>query len=406
MKVLHVIPSYEPAWRFGGTVTATSNLCRALAKKGIDVTVYTTDADGKGGYLDVPLNEPLDLGGVKVWYFHCDLLPKDAFYSRGLAKKLKETVKDFDIVHVSAIWQWIQVNVYKACKKQNKPYIVTPHSSLMNYAFKFGPKLNKKIYWKLFGKKTIKKASAIHFLCEGEREGSRSLCKDVTSFILPNGIDVNKFKRENKKGSLLRDKLGIPQEAIVLLFLGRIHPKKQIEYIIKSIPEILKYKKDVFFLIVGPIEDENYYNKLKVLLNTLKVSSNVIWIGSVKNEEVIEYYCASNIMVLPSIVEGISMAAIEAMCASLPLLVSNRVANWHEIEEDKAGVIVNPNFAEVCEALLRLCLNPELIKRLSINARKSAEKRYDINKVADLMIKAYEDVLTGRRSPELKWEKF
>ena len=107
MKVLQVVPSYEPAWAFGGTVTATSNLCRALAKKGIDVTVYTTNADGKGGYLDVPLNESVDLSGVKVWYFHCDLFPKKAFYSRGLVKKLDETIENFDLVDMSAMWQFI-----------------------------------------------------------------------------------------------------------------------------------------------------------------------------------------------------------------------------------------------------------------------------------------------------------
>jgi len=61
---------------------------------------------------------------------------------------------------------------------------------------------------------------------------------------------------------------------------------------------------------------------------------------------------------------------------------------------------------DITKALKTIIENEAFLKQISINARKSAEKRYDINKVADLMIKAYEDVLTGRRSPELKWEKF
>jgi len=405
MKVLHVIPSYEPAWAFGGTVTATVNLCRGLAKKGVDVTVYTTDADGKGGYLDVPLNEPVDLGGVKVWYFHCDLLPKKAFYSRALSQKLKDTIKNFDLVYVSAIWQWIAVDVYKECKRKDKPYIVTPHSSLMKYAFNFGPRYKKIIYWKLFGEKTIKNASAVQFLCEGEREESSMFCKKVQSFVVPNGIDPSKFKKEkDKKSTMLREKLGIPQEAVILLFLGRIHPKKQIEFIIESLPYILKHKEDVYFLIVGPVEDNNYDNKLKELVNKLNLNLNIIRVGPVKSEEVVDFYFESNIMVLPSTVEGISMSLTESMFASLPLLISNRIANWHEVAEDKAGIIVEPNFQSVCDALLKVCVNPELLKQLSINARKSAEKRYDINKVTDLMIMAYEDVLCGRRSPELQWK--
>jgi len=404
MKILFVIPSYEPAWAFGGTVTATSNLCRALAKKGVDVTVYTTDADGKGGYLDVPLNQPVDLGGVKVWYFHCDLFPQKAFYSRGLAKKLKETVKNFNLVHVSAIWQWIQVDVSKYCKDNNKSYIITPHSSLMYDAFYYvGSQLWKKLYWKLFGRKTIGNATAIQFLCEGERERSKVLCEGVKSFIVPNGIDLVKFSRVPENRTLLRKKLNLAQDTIILLFLGRIHPKKQIELVIESLPEVLKYNKNTVFFVAGPVENKEYCKRLKELSQKLNVNSHVIWVGAVNNQEVLDFYSVSDIMVLPSIVEGISMALTEAMCASLPLLISNRVANWYEVMEDKAGIVIEPDFQSVRDALLKLCLSPNLLQEMSKNARKSAEKRYDINKVADLMIKAYEDVLTGRRSPELQW---
>ena len=112
MKILHVIPSYEPAWAFGGTVTATSQLCRALAGAGVDITVYTTDADGRGGHLAVPIAQPVDVGGVRVYYFHCNIGPGSAFHSSGLSKTLRATVKDFDLVHVSAIWQWLQVVPY------------------------------------------------------------------------------------------------------------------------------------------------------------------------------------------------------------------------------------------------------------------------------------------------------
>ena len=405
MKVLHVIPSYEPAWAFGGTVTATSNLCRALVKKGVDVTVYTTDADGKGGYLDVPLNEPVDLDGVKVWYFHCDLFPKKAFYSRRLAGKLCETIRNFDLVHMSAIWQWIGVDVYRISKRQDIPYIVTPHSSLMRFAFhSVGSRYRKYLYWRFFGKKTIENADAIHFLCEGEREESECFSGKTPSFVVPNGIYLFKQQYDENKRKLLREKLGIPKEAFVLLFLGRIHPKKQIKLIIKTMPHILEWKKDTFFIIAGPVEDSTYYEKLKKISQEAKVDQNIIWNGPVANQEVYDYYALADIMVLPSIVEGISMAITEALATGLPVFISNRVANYKEIEEDNAGIVVKPYYKSVKDGLMKLCENPDQLKRLSQNARKSAEQRYDINKVADLMIKAYEDVLTGRRSPELQWQ--
>ncbi|MBE0427871.1 MAG: glycosyltransferase [Nitrospirae bacterium] len=405
MKILHVIPSYEPAWAFGGTVTATSNLCRALAGKGIQVTVYTTDADGKGGHLNVPLNQPVDIGGVKVWYFHCDLLPKKAFYSRGLAKKLKEAVTDFDIVHVSAIWQWIGVDVYRICKKQRIPYIITPHSSLMKFAFfSVGFQYIKKIYWKFWGRNAVINASAIQFLCEVEREESDWISDKTPSFIVPNGINLCEPVYEENQRELIRDRLNIPKESLVLLFLGRVHPKKQIELIIKAMPRILELKKDIYLIIVGPVEDYAYFENLKKIAQASKVNQNIIWNGPVKKQEVYDYYSASNIMVLPSIVEGISMAITEALQTSLPVLISNRVANYKEIGEDEAGIVVEPCYESVKNSLIQICSNIEQLKQLSQNARKSAENRYDINKVASLMIKAYEDVLTGKRRPELQWE--
>ena len=151
------------------------------------------------------------------------------------------------------------------------------------------------------------------------------------------------------------------------------------------------------------MEDSTYYEKLKKISQEAKVDQNIIWNGPVANQEVYDYYALGDIMVLPSIVEGISMAITEALATGLPVFISNRVANYKEIEEDNAGIVVEPYYESVKDSLIQVCRNSERLKQLSQNARKSAEKRYDINKVADLMIKAYEDILTGRRSPELQW---
>lgn len=396
MKVLHVIPSYEPAWAFGGTVTATVNLCRALAKKGIDVTVYTTDADGKGGYLNVPLNEPVDLGGVKVWYFHCDFLPSDAFYSRGLANKLDETIKDFDLVHVSAIWQWIQVDVYKACKKFNKPYIVTSHGSFNPWPWN-QKKLKKKMFWHLFQNQTIKNANAIHFTAEDERMKSFlavRLLKKKSSFVIPNGIEI----QDKNKVKNIRKNLGIPDEKFIILYAGRIQKQKRIEIIIHALRRI---KEDnIIFLVVGPKEEEEYFNDLVKLSEGL---NNIVWHEPVPREHIWDFYYSSNLLILLSYDENFGYTIVEGMSIGLPVLINKNICIWKEIQEDKAGFVVDDKIEEICQIIEKCLVNPEILKELSSNARKSAEKRYDINKVADLMIKAYEDVLSGRRSQELKW---
>ncbi len=411
MKVLHIVPWYEPAWATGGTAVAVSTLCRALVKKGVDVTVYTTNDNGKGGYLNVPVNEKIEIGGVKVYYFPCNFWwkKKKSFNSTGLIKKLRETNEKFDLVHLSSTRVWFEREVYKFCKQHNVPYIITPHASLMDFWVKeIGNRILKYLYLKIIGYKIINGANAIHFLCEGERERSKKYLEGKESFIVPNGIDIKEFYYNNdadKKG--LRQKLNLPIEDILFLFVGRIHPLKNLDKIIFSLREIWNFNiyKNFTFLIIGPVTDSKYYEYLNELTKKGGLTGKIIFSPPEDRDKLKKFYWVSDILLLPSIVEGISMTLVEALSSSLPVLISNRVANYKEIEEDKAGIVVNPTVEEITNAFKKIFGNPELLKQMSINARKSAEKRYDIDKVADLMIKAYEDVLTGRRSPELQWRQ-
>lgn len=390
MKILHVIPSYEPAWAFGGTVTATSELCRALARKGIDVTVYTTDANGKGGYLDVPLNEPVNLGGVKVNYFHCDFGINRAFYSKNLAKRLKATVKDFDIVHVSAIWQYIQVDVYKACKAFSKPYIVSAHGSFSPWCWN-QKTLKKELYWSLFGKKTVQNAAALHFTAEGERAKAYTnvkLLTKISSFIVPNGTEIN----NTYKYTDIRKNLNIPSNKFLLLFVGRIHRVKGIHFILKALKVI--NNQDFIFLIIGNKEDTEYVDQLMKLSG--EIPNNVIWHEPVPRDNLWDFYHSADIFVLPSYHENFGIVVVEAMACGLPVLISKDVAIWREVLADNAGIVVNQDVDEIARVLQDIYHNKERLRDLSSNARKSVEHRYDINKVASLMIKAYQDILTDR----------
>jgi glycosyltransferase involved in cell wall biosynthesis len=402
MKLLHVIPSYEPAWAFGGTVTATVNLCRALASQGIDVTVYTTDADGKGGHLDVSLNEPVDLGGVKVWYFKCDFGVKKAFYSRGLAKKLEESIEHFDIIDVSAIWQWIQVDVSRSCHSAGVPFVVTPHNSLSSKSMNLDTNLKKKIYWELVGKSSLGKASAIHFLSEDERELSKQNASDLPSFIVPNGIDTSMIKSIGVDRKDLRQKLDVSEDEILLLFVGRIHPSKRLELVIKALGFL--GNKNITLVLIGPVSHESCYKYLVDLISEFKLKDKIILLGEVDNKKILEFYAAADLLFLMSNFEGVSMTSLEALASGLPVLVSEGVSNWKDIVEAEAGLVVKGDHVCLAEVLAKIANREIDLEILSNNARKTAEEKYSLSRVASLMIKAYEDVLTGRRSPELQWQ--
>ena len=100
MKILHVTPTYVPAWRYGGPIVSVHGLCRALVRRGHQVSVYTTTVDGEGE-LSVPVASAQDVDGVEVSYFRCDG-PRRLYWSTGLRRALAGCVRSFQIVHAHA----------------------------------------------------------------------------------------------------------------------------------------------------------------------------------------------------------------------------------------------------------------------------------------------------------------
>lgn len=403
VKVLYVTPLYEAAWAFGGgAIKAVGQLCRGLAKKGVDITVYTTDADGKGGYFDVPLQTALNVGGVKVCYFHCSFGAKDAFYSRSLAEHLDKTVKNFALVHVSAFWQFIQVSVSRACKKFNIPYVVSTHGCLMDWGL--GRKRWKRFpYWYLFTRPTLLRANAIHYVSNGERVKSQKRFKNsIQSYIVPNCLNLEDYVLQTDKIADFRNSLRIPRDAFIVSFLSLIRPRKGLELLIKAFSHL--GAENVFLLIGGAVESRKYLKSLKTIIQNYNLNSKVMWLGLIKPQELSSFYGASNLFVLPSFEEAFGMVVVEAMACGVPVLVSREVPIWQEIVQDQAGLTVNFSPEDIANNISKLVSNPHLLQSFSKNAGESVKNRYDIEKVASLMKKSYEDVTGGHRSPELQWQ--
>ena len=103
--------------------------------------------------------------------------------------------------------------------------------------------------------------------------------------------------------------------------------------------------------------------------------------------------------------ENFGYAAVEAMAAGVPVLISENVGICDAVRENGAGLVVPVNEDAIANALIEMLSNPERLKAMGKTAYELARKRYDIEVVAKLMVKAYEDVLTGRRSPECNWKE-
>ena len=396
MRLLFVLPAYEPAWAFGGVVRCISNLCRGLAAQGHTVSVYTTNANGMGQALEMPLDTPVHLSGVEVYYFPSTFGPQSVWDSRALVRKLKQSVEQYDIVYVSAVWQWLGYETTKICQRAGVPSVFGIHGSLDSRLLG-RHRFRKLLYWYLVLQRTLHRASAIHFTTAYERSETREI--GVASFVAPNGLDTGEFRRMNSS-AIVKKKYGIPADAPLVLTVGRIDdPKKRLDLLISVLPQI----NAVYLAIVGP-DDSSLARRYKDLSRELNVGNRVIWTGYKTGKDLIEIYSAADVFALLSEDENFGMVVVEAMACSTPVLVSPYVGVWHEIEDASVGMAVEMTPQEVVQALSSLVHKPSMWNAWGENAQRIVEERFAIDRVAELMSQAFEDVLTGRRSPRCKWE--
>ena len=138
-------------------------------------------------------------------------------------------------------------------------------------------------------------------------------------------------------------------------------------------------------LIVGP--DENgYEQKIRDLLKKERALKAATFTGNLTGNERLEAFAVSYMFVLPSHSENFSMAAIEAMAAGIPVIVSDNVGINREINRNRAGLVVKCEPAQIAENMIKLLENTQLVEELTANAKTMVREYYDIDRVAQLMI--------------------
>lgn len=393
MKLLCVIPSYWPAIQYGGPIYSVHNLNKAMVKKGVNITVYTTNV---GLNNRVPVNQEVDVEGMRVIYFtfikFFEVLGLTGWqFSLSLATALRENLKNFDIVHIISVWNYPVACAAYYCRKYKKPYLITPSGHL--YPDAFGKKAWKKLpYYYLVSKRDLYRAAAIHYTTEDEAEKSYFYpgLKNKR-VIISNGIDLSEFRDLPKKESLSQRYPDLKDKKVIL-FLGRISWIKGLDILLKAYVRLSRERNDVHLLIVGN-DSEGYGKRLKQWISDYAIGPRVTFTGMLTGKEKLEAYVGSDVFVLPSYSENFGMSVIEAMACGIPVVITDKVGISGDLQENHAGVIVECNEDSIYQGIRSILDNENLAQELSLNGNKMVEKYYSIEKVADKMIKIYEEVL-------------
>ena len=391
MKILHIIPSYLPAVYASGTIKPTHYLNKALVEKGIEVVVYTMNIDGNKK-LDVPLGKEVNLDGVKVFYFPMTFRPWQ--YSYKLHQALAKSVKDFDLIHITSVFLSVSTLGAYYAKKFNKPYIISPHGSLMNEPLR-NRNTKKQIYISLIERKNLTDASAIHFTVETEKEeyikAGLSLKKTI---IIPNGLDIEEFNTITRDSAThFKEKFGIAPDKKIILFLGRLNWKKGLDTLIPAFSEVLKKEPKAVLVLAGP-DDENYKREVLKFIDEVNLrTSDIVFTGMLVGEDKTAVYKESDVFVLPSYSENFGMVVVEAMYSCLPVVITKYVGIAPEIIKNNAGIVIKKSEKELTEAILKILNNPALAQKMGESGKRLVETEFSPGKIADKWIEKYKNII-------------
>jgi len=356
MRILHVVPTYLPARRYGGPIVAVHGLCKALVARGHQVDVFTTNVDGEGT-LDVPVATPVDVDGVRVHYFPSPL--RRLYWSPSMP-----FASDYDLIHSHAIYLWPGVAAARFARKHGVPYVISPRGMLVPELIRRKSAVAKNVWLALFEKRAFAHASAIHFTSQLEwDEANRTHMPLPSPFVVPNGID-------------LVAKPDVPRDANTLLFLGRINWKKGLDRVIEALPRL-----DARLVIAGN-DEENLTPRLRELAAKLGVAERVEFPGPIYGDAKNELLARATLFVLASTSENFGNAVVEAMMMETPVVLSQEVGLADDVARANAGVIG----LDAIDALLR---DPARRAELGRNGRRLVEERFTWPRVVEEMEEAY-----------------
>ena len=376
MKILQVVQFFSA--KHGGSAMVPYEMSKHLHDAGHDVTVLTTDFQMDNDFID-------SLDGVEVVPFHCQMNIGSLLISSSMKKYLKENINKFDIIHMHNFRTYQNIIVHRFAKKHKIPYVLQAHGSVPRIIEKKGLKYLFDIF---FGYKILKDASKV--IAVSNIEVDQYLKMGVPKekiVVIPNGIDFDSFIDLPKKGTF-RKRYGISEKHIIL-FLGRLHERKGIDFLIKSYAKLRNKLDDVVLVLVG--SDDGYKDRAEILINKLNLTNEVRFIGHVSGADKIAAYVDADVLVYPAIFEIFGLVPFEAIMCGTSVIVTDDCGCGELVRDANCGYLVKyGDVNDLGEKMNFVIENPNKCERLVETGRKYIEENLAWDKIIHRFEKKYE----------------
>jgi glycosyltransferase involved in cell wall biosynthesis len=369
-------------------------MARALAKRGVEVDVATTDDDGPGKRIaDVPQGRAIQAEGYRVFCF----AKQTEFYkvSLPLLGWLLRNVSAYDAVHVHAVFSFSTLAAGWACRLRRVPFVVRPLGVLNAWGMENRRRWLKTASFRLMDKPVLDRAAAMHYTSHQEAAEAARLGIRARAAVIPLGIDVRAF-RELPEPAAFAQRFPAVAGRPVVLFLSRLDPKKNVELLIEAMARLLQARPttaalDPVLVIAGDGE-ASYIETLRAQVKQLGIESSVIWAGHLAGEEKRAAFAAAHMFVLPSHSENFGIALLEAAAAGLPCVATHTVAlaaDMRRLDADSLIVLPDGRPESLAQALQRLLEQPGDAKAMANRGSKLVHQHFSTESMAGELEKLY-----------------
>lgn len=357
---------------------------RASITHGIQVEVATTNDDGFGKVLNVPIGEKVDWNGFPHYFFSKQLEVYKVSFS--LRNWLSKNIKRYDLVHIHSLFSFASTCAGLTAKSGGIPYIIRPLGVLNQWGVTNRRPILKKLSLKLFEGPLINGAAALHFTSQQEAVEAGKVCTPRKTFIIPIPFEAD------PASSIVTNSVPVRDGIKTILFLSRLDPKKGLELLIRSFSVVQKKHKNLLLLIAGTGHDA-YIAKLKSISQELKVEDSIRWAGFLEGKSKADAFSQADIFVLPSYSENFGIAGVEAMAAGVPTILTNGIGIAEAAKRSNAAIIVEPACEELASAMELLLTKHDLAASLRDNGPRFVRQYYSVAAVGSQLKSEYLDIL-------------
>jgi len=384
MRILHTFSFLSP--NANGTITLIRHLSLALTQKGHEVGIFTSDFELTKKYVDSLL--PVKIYEYPSWL---NLQGLYLYMSPGIVSEAKRIIGDFDIVHLHCFRSLQNMVVCHYAKKYGIPYVLDTHGSLPRLHGGRGCKwLLRCLFDMFFGYRILRDASKVIAETEVGVDEYKEFGVDQDKIVLISPpFSTEEFSQLPPPG-IFRQKYGIEEKPIIM-FLGRIHWIKGLDFLVKSFHELTKVRDDAILVIVGP--DDGYKPALDKLIKKLGLADRVLFTGFLGGQEKLSALVDADVVIQTSVYEQGAGVPFEAVLCNTPIIVSSNSGAGENVKGIDAGYLVEyGNNLELRNMIQYVLANPAEAHAKTQKAKNYIETNLSMTSGVEKYTKVYTEV--------------